>query len=255
MTPAERAKIIAELKPIVASIREALDKIADTMWEIQEDFQSDRRYLLSAAKRQYGRGQASNLLLCIRVRSDRPLAPPSADWKRIEARGHRVLHAKTTLASKRRQLSPAGRAASTINIFSNTLAKNRKFGWRYQDLLRHAHVCEYELVKITEATLRPLRMRVAELTSIGTRALQALYQHERMFRIEADQGAVPSSPMKTVGTKKTMLESPARGKFIPQLRVPNPHPQPVWLVPTHISDHAADDALETGAPPKLRRPV
>lgn len=255
MTPAERAKTIAELKIIVASVRKALDVIADSMWEIQEEFQSDRRALLSAAKRQYGRGQVSNLLLCIRVRSDRSLAPPSADWKRIQARGHRVLHAKTTLAAKRRQLSPAGRATSTINIFSNTLAKNRKFGWRYQDLLRHAHVCEYELVKTTEAKLRPLRMRVAELTSTGTRALQALYQHERMFRTEADQDAVPSAPVKTVGTKKATPESLSHGKFVPQLRFPDRHPQAVWSIARSISDHAAGDAQDTCAPPQLRRPV
>lgn len=79
MTPAERTKIVAELKPIVASIRKALDEIADAKWEIQEEFQCDRRALLSAAKRQSGRGQVSNLLLCIRSRHERPLGAPSAD--------------------------------------------------------------------------------------------------------------------------------------------------------------------------------
>ena len=255
MDPTTRSGKITELKALVTSVRTALEQCADLMWEIQDEFQCDRRMLLAAAKRKTGRGQASNLLLCIRVRFDRPLAPPAADWKRIQARGHRVLHANATLAGKRRNLSPARRAASSINIFSNTISKNRKFGWRCQDLLRHAHVCEYDLVKTIEAKLRPVRMRVAELTSAGTRALQALYQHERMFKIEAEQGAFPSTPVDRTGTKKATPESPARGKFIPQLRVPNPHPQTVWLVPTHISDHAADDALETGLPPQLRRPV
>jgi len=255
MSPAEREKIIAELSSTVTAIRNALDEIADIMWQVQEDFQSDRRYLLSAAKRQYGRGQVSNLLLCIRVRSDRPLAPPSADWKRIEARGHRVLHAKTTIASKRRQLGPAGRVGSGVNIFSNTLAKNRKFGWRYQDLIRYAHVCEYELVKTTEAKLRPLRIRVAELTKTGTRALQSLYQHKRMLRIEADQGTVPAVLVKTIGAKTATPELPRIEKFVPQLRFPDRQPQPVWSIPTTISDHVADDALEPGSPPQLRRPV
>jgi len=256
MTPVERAKIIAELKAIVAPIREALDKIADTMWEIQEEFQCDRRALLAAAKRQSGRGQASNLLLCIRSRHERPLGAPSADWKAIQARGHRASHAITTLATKRRrQPSPASRSGTTVNILSNTIAKNRKFGWRDMDILRHAHVCEYQLVKITEAKLRPLRRRVADLTRIGTRALQAIYQHERMLKTEANQDAISSTGVERASAKNATPESPTSGQFVPQLRFPDRHPQPVWSIARSISDHAAGDAQDTGAPPQLRRPV
>jgi len=256
MTPAERAKIIAQLKPIVASVREALDEIADAMWEIQEEFQFHRRALLSEAKRQSGRGQKSNLLLCVRIRNERALGAPAADWKKIQARGYRVTHAKATLAAKlHRQLSPARRAASSVNIFSDTIAKNRKFGWRDMDILRYAHQCEYQLVKATERKLRPLRKRVAELARTGTRALQALYQHQRMLCIENDREVMPSEDSTRIEVKERLSEAPTPRPFVPQLRFPDRYPKPDSPISGPRPAHAPDDALDSSVPPQLRRPV
>jgi len=254
-----RSEMVTKLKLLVTAIRAQLDECADRMWEAQEEFQYDRRQLLSAVRRQSGRGQASNLLLCVRVRSDRPLAAPSADWKRIQARGHRVQHAKTTLASKRfRQLRPASYSKSVANIFSNTVVKNRKFGWREMDILRHAHPCEFELVKATEAKLRPLRKRVAELTSTGTRALQALYQHQRMTNIEAetDSGGVPSALARRNASKKPQTDARSMlNDTPPQLRFPNRRPAQALPISRPYTAAPADATLNPNAPPQFRRPV
>ena len=158
---------------------------------------------MAAYKRQHGPGEQSNLLLYDHIRPGRALGVPAADWTRIVARGFRVARAKQTMAAKGMRVSPLNRPGSKTHIFSNTLPKNRKHGWRMMDLIRHAHVCEIELVRATEARLEPLRKRVAGLTSTGTRFLQALYQHKRALDIETEKGVTsnavepPSSVIQT----------------------------------------------------------
>ncbi|HUW53674.1 MAG TPA: conjugative transfer protein MobI(A/C) [Rhodanobacter sp.] len=257
MDPTERSRKISELKLIVTSVRSSLEDYADVMWHLQDEFQAERRAILAAVKRQQGRSQTSNLLLCIRSRSDRTLGAPTADWKCIKARGHRVVRAKTTMAGKRRwRIRPADGSASKVNIFSNTIPKNRKFGWRTADLRRYAHPCEFDLVVTTEARLEPLRKQVAALTLTGTRALQSLYQHERALRADAGNvcSARPASPTSVVkGTPESCTSTQKADP--PQLRKPRQNPTPIWPASYEIVQGPDESAVAPHAPPQFRRPL
>ncbi|WP_458070645.1 conjugative transfer protein MobI(A/C) [Rhodanobacter sp. BL-MT-08] len=258
MDPAARSEKIGELRAIVTAVRAALENCADLMWQIQDDFQAERRAILAAVRRQLQRGQTSNLLLCVRCRPGRVLGAPTADWKRITARGHRVQRAKMTVAEKRRTPIPVGNGeASHINIFSNTIPKNKKHGWRRTDLARHAHPSELELVYSTEAKLQPLRKRVAALAARGTRALQALYQHERALQAAKDGVASTTDKVPRGSMPKAGLDSPARavGNFErPQLLNPQQSNLPAWANEPISKIDSDTMSLDIYPRPQLRKP-
>jgi len=185
------------------------------------------------------------------------LRTPTADWKSIEGRGHRVMRAKATMAGKQRwRVRPTNGFSSNVNIFSNTIPKNRKFGWRTKDLLRYAHACEIDLVIATEAKLQPLRKQVDALTVTGTRALQSLYQHERALQAGSDKEgsprAVSPKPM-AKGTLQNQTLAPRPDP--PQFRHPYTYPIPMWPAPRVFAEDPDDAALDPGAPPQFRRPI
>lgn len=222
-TAAREAKVRA-IDYDVELCNKTFDEIADEMEECAACFREERRDALQDIRRQTKRPVSTQLVLRVYQRKNRKLRVPCAEWRHITAKGKKVDRAQATIASRagRQAIAPQGRGR--MSIFSEAISKNRKYGYRIQDLLKYAHPSEIELVKDVEAALEKLRKRAASLSTSGTRLLQARYQHARMLEgpFEHERKVAPLESRRTAPSSERVIgmDAPDETNAKPQLRQP-----------------------------------
>jgi hypothetical protein len=117
-----------------------------------------------------------------------------------------------------------------MGIFSDTLPKNRKYGWRVKDLMRYTHPLEFQLIQKIEAELQPIRKRIAGLTKTGKSMALSRYQHQRVLDRPDGQPAAGSSRKKKsppslaqaghASSLESQAESSPRKRDPPKFRKP-----------------------------------
>jgi len=201
MTPKARQVKINTINEDLGIIQGWLTSAFSRIEDITTRFKEERKDIFHEIRRQTKRSPMTRLILKCRLRQHSVLSVPSADWKTVMAKGKSVDNAQATMNGRgSRGFLPtetvAKRSRGQMSIFSNTIPKNRKHGWRVDDLMRYAHPAEYQLIEKTEAELEPIRKRIAGWTATGKKLSLSRHRHLKMLD-QPDHTSVPRSPRKS----------------------------------------------------------
>jgi len=167
-------------------IQNALNECHQALEVIADRFKEERKENFTEQRKQSKRGGTTSLVLKVRLRILRAVNVPVAEWREITARGRSVDNAKAKMGSTLGKGATPRKSKGQMSVFTNAIPKNRINGWRIEDLMRHTHPGEYELIKTVEAELEPLRKRVKGLALNGKKLACARRIHERMLEAGVD---------------------------------------------------------------------
>lgn len=190
MKEADRRSHIERIDRDLSLIQKLLDECVDQLAQISFDFKNQRRDLLRERRRQTKRPQSTSLVLKVTYRQRSAMQVPRAEWRSIRARGHsaqRVHEASSNAASAPADIDGKGK----LRVTTDAITMNKKFGWRINDLVRHANPVELDLIKVTESKLLPIRKRVAGLTSRAKSLLRSRYLHVHYLSNANNEAVAP----------------------------------------------------------------
>jgi hypothetical protein len=192
MKEAERRSHIERIDRDLSLIQKRLDECIDQLSQICFDFKNQRKDLLRERRRQTKRPQGTSLVLKVTYRQRSAMQVPRAEWRSIRARGqsaNRVHEAMGNLVPP----PSADEGKGKLRVTTDAITMNKKFGWRINDLVRHANPVELDLIKETESKLLPIRKRVAGLTAQAKSLLRSRYLHVHYL---ATAGGAPAAQRK-----------------------------------------------------------
>jgi hypothetical protein len=235
MNPDVRRALVHTINRDLEIIQNWLNQCFIAMQFIENRFKEERKSIFEEIRRQKKRSAKTLLILKVHLREYNVLNVPVAEWRKITAKGNSVDNAQATMFARREwrpRTTPVARRKGQMAIFSDTIPKNRKHGWRIPDLTRYTHALECQLVEEIEVELRPIRKRIARLTKTGSSLAQSRHQHQRMLDRPEGQPAAGSSRKKKSPPSLAEKERLAQLEFETQSSRRKPDPpqfrKPIW---------------------------
>lgn len=181
MKPSERKAKLQHIKRDLGLIQSSLNECHAALQAHAERFKDERKEIFQEQRKQTKRAETTHLVLKVRLRVCKVVNVPVAEWRQVMAKGKSVQNAQATMNQANGRPSTTRNVKGQLSVFTNAIPKNRTNGWRIEDLMRHTHPAEFDLVKAVESEMEPIRKRIRTLALMGKKLALARFQHQRML--------------------------------------------------------------------------